>query len=273
MSAIVGTDLDRTIIYSAGAAAPHGQNAFDPGPVVCVEHYDGVPLSFMTARALDWLDRAMASERVVPVTTRTVEQYMRVQLPRVPEYAVCLNGARVLLRGVELVDWSAQVATKAAASSSPVPVVEAAIVDVSRQGQALAPWIKSVRNASGAFCYIVCHRAEHPVEWLEALHEIAEQHQWTMSMQGRKVYMVPAPLTKEAALAHVADRVGATTWAAAGDSLLDAGMIAGSVNGRVPRGSELASGCALGRHVRLTDALGIRAGEEIAEWIWQLVTT
>jgi hydroxymethylpyrimidine pyrophosphatase-like HAD family hydrolase len=46
-----------------------------------------------------------------------------------------------------------------------------------------------------------------------------------LSVQGRKAYVVPDSLTKEAALAEVVRRVGASRVVAAGDSLLDQGVL------------------------------------------------
>jgi hypothetical protein len=272
VSLVVGTDLDRTLIFSASAAGRSVPSVPRPDEgLVCVEHYNGTPLSYMTARAHAWAREALETGLVVPVTTRTLDQYRRIALPGPATFAVCLNGARVLHRGEVLGEWSDQVARAVSGRSDPLEVVEAEIIRASTSGGDLAPWIKSIRNASGVFCYVVCHRDGQPDGWLEALRARMGRHGWVLSVQGRKVYAVPAPLTKESALAYVAELAGAPSWAAAGDSLLDAGMVLGGDEGRVPRGSELhVSGLAEGQHVRLTDGVGLAAGEEIACWISRL---
>ncbi|MFI0487239.1 hypothetical protein [Actinomadura sp. 9N215] len=48
---------------------------------------------------------------------------------------------------------------------------------------------------------------------------------WRTSLQGRKVYCLPAGLTKAAAAAEIARRTGASTTLAAGDSLLDIDLL------------------------------------------------
>jgi phosphoserine phosphatase len=76
----------------------------------------------------------------------------------------------------------------------------------------------------GFFVYLVAtDRAAIPdLTELEA--ELADAG-WGLSVQGRKVYLVPNALTKEAALAEVMRRTGAERLVAAGDSLLDLGML------------------------------------------------
>jgi len=87
---IVATDLDRTLIYSV-AALGLGETA---APRLSVaEMHDGRPASFYTRtadRLIEALDRAVP---LVPVTTRTLEQFGRVRpTDRRPPYAVVANG-------------------------------------------------------------------------------------------------------------------------------------------------------------------------------------
>ena len=66
-------DLDRTTIYSAAALAlPHADH--DAPRLLCVEIYQGLPLSFMTEAAVAAFHGLLEVSTVVPTTTRTVEQ-------------------------------------------------------------------------------------------------------------------------------------------------------------------------------------------------------
>lgn len=60
MTAVVASDLDRTLIYSASAAG-----SLDP-ELVCVELIDGRPQSFMTAGAHTVLAQVRSASVVVP---------------------------------------------------------------------------------------------------------------------------------------------------------------------------------------------------------------
>lgn len=47
-TALIATDLDRTMIYSRGAM---GEDRFAEGGLLCVEYYEGVPLSYVSEAA------------------------------------------------------------------------------------------------------------------------------------------------------------------------------------------------------------------------------
>ena len=59
------------------------------------------------------------------------------------------------------------------------------------------------RVAEDLFAYLVVERELLPEEWLKELAVWAENRGWTVSLQGRKIYAVPKPLTKSAAVREV----------------------------------------------------------------------
>lgn len=214
---ILASDLDRTLIYSA-AAMRLGRPVDDP---VLVETYDGRPTSFVDPAALVELVALSAEVPFVPVTTRTREQYARIGLPGVRvAAAVTTNGAVILVDGEPCGDWAADVRRRGEAGE---PYAEA------RRATEPAwdhPWVEKVRDAEGQFFYAVVDAARTPAHWYDELAATAARIGWVLSVQGRKCYLIPPGLTKEAAVAEVARRLGADAVAAAGDSLLDAGMLA-----------------------------------------------
>lgn len=86
-------------------------------------------------------------------------------------------------------------------------------------------WLLKERIAEDLFAYLVVDRALLPEGWVKELSEWADGRGWTVSLQGRKIYAVPRPLTKSAAVREVARRTGAELTLAAGDSLLDADLL------------------------------------------------
>ena len=80
---IVCVDLDRTLIYSANALDLRVPDA-DAPRLLCVEVYRGAPLSYLTETAAELLRDLRSRAVVVPVTTRTPEQFARVRLPGPP---------------------------------------------------------------------------------------------------------------------------------------------------------------------------------------------
>ena len=89
---------------------------------------------------------------------------------------------------------------------------------------------------------------------------------WRVSVQGRKVYAVPGPLTKSAAVRELADRLGAGTVLAAGDSLLDADLLEAADLGVMPPHGELAATGWAAPHVAVTPREGVLGGEDVATW-------
>jgi hypothetical protein len=254
MTVLVATDLDRTVIYSASAAGVTER------PMVAVERHEGADTSFMTVRAADAFARLHESAVVVPVTTRVPTQYERVHLPGpTPRYAVTTNGGELHVDGRADPEWSAQVARRLG-GVAPLPEIWDHVARVCRPD-----WTMKLRNARGMFCYAVVHRKRVPSGFVDETAAWAQTRGWRMSVQGRKFYWVPAPLTKSAAVAEVAARVGATTVLAAGDSLLDLDFLLAADHAIVPaHGEILAAG--VGHGLEVTTRSGVAAGEQIVDW-------
>jgi hypothetical protein len=263
---LIATDLDRTLIYSAAAAALDGaEHAPD---VVTVEHLDGRPISFMTTVAAAMLAKLATEQLVVPVTTRTQAQLARVRLPGPPpRYAIAANGGVLLVNGAPDRGW-AETVRAAVGEAAPLDAALAALSAVCTSDWAAAP-----RVAEELFCYVVVDRRAMPEGTLERLTDWAQTAGWAASLQGRKLYLVPAPLTKSAAVAETARRAGTEFTLAAGDSLLDRDLLLNADGGVRPGHGEIAES---GWSVPWVDAVptsGIRAAEEILAWLASRVTS
>jgi hypothetical protein len=257
---VVFLDLDRTTIYSAAALALDVPDHAAPR-LLCVEVYRGAPLSFMTEAAVAAFTELRAAAIVVPTTTRTVEQLARVHLPGPPApYAIAGNGGDLLVDGVPDPSWTDTVRGRLA-DCAPLGEVVAHLEAVSGE------FVLNRRTASGLFAYAVVDRAALPVDWVPALAAWCAPRGWAVSLQGRKVYAVPRPLTKSAAAAEVLARAGGGRLLAAGDSLLDADLLRAADVAVRPAHGELAdAGFAL-PHLHVTAAVGAAAGEELLGWL------
>jgi hypothetical protein len=257
---VVCADLDRTLIYSAAALGLSGPDA-DLPRLVCVELYQGRPLSFVTEAAAAGLESLAARATLVPTTTRTPEQYARVHLLRRPSrYAICANGGRLIVDGAEDEDWSTLVRARVAGCAEPAEVS-------ARLAATGGDFVIKSRIASGLFCYAVVDRPALPAGWVADLASWCAERGWTTSLQGRKVYCLPAPLTKEAAAAEVARRTGADLLLAAGDSLLDTGLLQVADAAIRPPHGELAETGWTHDGTTVSRSAGVAAGEEIVGWL------
>lgn len=249
-------DLDRTVIYSAAALDLRMPDHEAPR-LLCVEVYRGVPLSFLTEDGVAAFTALREVAEVVPTTTRTPEQLARVHLPGPPpRYAIAANGGHLLVDGVPDPDWAAVVRERLA-GCAPLAEVESHLTAVS------GTFVLNRRTADDLFAYAVVDRPTLPDGWVDALGAWCAERCWTVSLQGRKVYAVPRVLTKSAAAREVCARLGADGLLAAGDSLLDADLLAAADRAVRPAHGELHdTGFALDT-LTVTSASGGAAGAEL----------
>lgn len=262
---LVCLDLDRTTIYSPAALLLPGPD-IDAPRLLCVEVYRGAPLSFVTEAAAALYQDLCGRAVVVPTTTRTPEQLARVHLPdppagsAEPRFAITTNGGHLIVDGLPDAGWSARVRDRLARCA---PLAEV----LARVESVRGAFVETVRVARDLFVYCVVDRAELPTGWQDDLAGFCAERGWTVSVQGRKVYVVPEPLTKSAAVAEVARRVGARTVFAAGDSLLDRDMLEAADHAVRPAQGELADIGYGGPRLHVTTSPGVLGGEELLRWL------
>ncbi|GHF70901.1 HAD family hydrolase [Streptomyces griseosporeus] len=258
MPVLVASDLDRTLIYSSAALALTMPDARAPR-LLCVEVHESKPLSFMTETAAQLLTDLADTAVFVPTTTRTRKQYLRINLPGpAPTYAICANGGHLLVDGVTDADWHAAVTARLADECAPLTEVQDHLLRT-----ADPVWVRKHRVAEDLFAYLVVERELLPEEWVKELAAWAETRGWTVSLQGRKIYAVPKPLTKSAAVREVARRTGADLTLAAGDSLLDADLLLAADRGWRPGHGELADVAWTAPQINALPERGVLAGERI----------
>jgi hypothetical protein len=257
---VVCLDLDRTTIYSAAALDLRTPDHEAPR-LLCVEVYEGAPLSYVTEEAAATFLRLREVATVVPTTTRTLAQLARVHLPGPPPpFAVASNGGHLLVDGEPDASWSADVRRRLTACA-PLAEVEAHLR--ARGGT----FVLAQRTASDLFAYAVVDRAALPDGWVADLAAWCAPRGWTVSLQGRKVYAVPVPLTKSAAAREVVRRCGGGRLLAAGDSLLDADLLDAADAAVRPAHGELQDAGFHRPHLAVTRAAGVAAGAELLAWL------
>lgn len=263
MTVVVASDLDRTLVYSRQACRLGLPDTAPDPDVVCVEVYDGAPSSFVTPAAAGLLTELATRALLVPTTTRTREQYARITLPGpAPGHAVCANGGHIVVDGAADLDWHAAVRKRLDAGSAPLGEIVSHLEAVADPA-----WARKLRVAEDLFAYLVLERAALPGGFVTDLTGWAGERGWGVSLQGRKLYLVPDALTKGAAVREVARRTGADLVLAAGDSLLDIELLLAADHGVRPGHGELADTGWTAPHVTALESVGVRAGEEIARWL------
>lgn len=197
------SDLDGTLIFSAARK--------QVGDIV-IERKDGREISCMTARQAELFPKL---DNVIPVTTRSVEQYRRIEFARfgfAPKYALCANGGILLVDGVPDAEWSAWSAAIYRECEAELSAFRERLENDPRRSF-------EVRLVEGLFLFT---KSEEPSETLKDLGkgELCESF-----FTGEKVYVIPRKLNKGAAVKRLAERLGLSEFAAAGDSLMDLSML------------------------------------------------
>lgn len=265
---IFASDLDRTLIHPY-RTLPEGRS--EEAPVA--EIYQGRPITVCSLVTLGLLDELAARDAFVAVTTRSLHQLQRVEpiWERASRsWAICANGATLLNHGEVDLEWKA-LTDELCGGCAPVDEARAAL------HAALGPagedgWLLRVRDCDERFLYAVCDPAKLPEGVAGAASEAMAPVGWEAVLHGRKLYMLPAGLTKLRCVEHLAERTGASRVLAAGDSLLDAELLAAADVAWCPRDAELVAWDAVPDGVRITVGEHIDAAEEIAREALELVS-
>ncbi len=202
------TDLDHTLIYSYKHDIGKEKRS--------VEIYNGREVSFITEKTYRLLLEVKKRMCIVPVTTRTMEQYGRIDLGIGKiTYALVCNGGVLLKDGQEDPAWYEQLLQ---------------LVRESRDEMERAVWlleqeksrIFEVRYIKQLFVFTKCRFPQDAVRYLKhALHPSKTD----VFSNGEKVYVVPKNLNKGMAAARFQQAVGVKKSAAAGDSAFDVPML------------------------------------------------
>ena len=218
---IFASDLDQTLIYS-----PKSFRLLPGAPrpaVRSIELYEGREISFMSESAITRLEKIAAHSIFLPVTTRTIDQYRRISLFQeqiLPTYGVVSNGGNILVNGVVDQTWREKMALNMAQRCLCPQDMLASFNELGPEA-----WAAPMRLADGLFYYCVVERDKVPLAAIESFALWAEQQQWNVSLQGRKLYIVPKVINKWAAVAYIKDILQEKLVVAAGDSLLDLCML------------------------------------------------
>ncbi len=220
------SDLDNTMIYSYRHEIGKEK--------ICVEHYQGREVSFITKRTQELLEQAREQMLFIPVTTRTQEQYDRIDLGiGIPEYALVCNGGVLLVEGREDRGW--------------YETSLASIMDCQEELRKAQHLMESdenrsfeVRNIRSLFLFTKSREPEKSVEYLA---QKLDTGRVEVFQNGIKVYVVPKKLDKGTAIRRFLEAYGKEKGKdifvmAAGDSIFDIPMLQCADLGIAPKALE-----------------------------------
>ncbi|MBQ2954229.1 MAG: haloacid dehalogenase [Clostridia bacterium] len=204
---LFATDLDNTLIHSLR----HRREGD-----VCVEWIDGGEWGYMSAAAVELLRRVREHAEVIPVTTRSIAQYRRIQWPEglQPGCAVTTNGAVFLQEGASREDWLA-------GTEAIVAPVRAQLEALTERMHATGDFLRC-RMVDGMYAFVYCRGREQAIA-VEAEHRDLPGIRCVRS--AKKVYFFPEGLDKGAAVARLRQLIAPDHMVCAGDSAIDVPML------------------------------------------------
>ncbi len=244
---LFAVDLDNTLIYS--------YKHYHQG--VCVEKKDGKALSYMTTEAYMLLQQLKEQLTIVPLTTRSLEQYRRIQLWSAGEapYALTSNGAILLVDGQPDTSWARETADLIQES---LPELEKALALLAQdEAITLEP-----RFVDAAFVY---SKSRAVMQSMEMLAKELDAEKIFLDHNGEKLYVLPKALTKGMALKRLAKRLNCVRTVAAGDSLFDLSMLEAADVAIIPQNSILSGFLGAHRELVISDKPGEHFGEFVLE--------
>lgn len=249
------SDLDRTLIYSGRALADFNQT--EVSDLIGVERKADQEVAFMTKRSAEALRHIADQMLFVPVTTRTWDQFNRIFIfsSCIPlTYAITSNGANIIYNGDPLIEWQRLIQERLKTESKPIKEMEEDLQLLNIPG--------TIKRAEGLFFYYILEENLSLEEIMNLKHKAAESG-WRVSLQGRKLYFMPNPISKGEAVKFIKEREGILTVYGAGDSLLDHDFLKECDFPFVPSHGELANENIEDAPYTFTNKRGVKAGEEI----------
>lgn len=201
MCELIFSDIDGTLIFSAAKKRPED--------IVC-EYKDGVEISCITPRQAELFPEL---RDVIPVTTRSIEQYLRINFPSgfSPKYALVDNGGTLLINGKPEREWT----------EKSLGIVEKCADELARCRFAMENDIHrsfEIRLVDGMFLFT---KSDSPERTLELLKSVSGERVECFAV-GAKVYAISAEINKGSAAKRLRERISPNSHTVcAGDSAMD----------------------------------------------------
>ncbi|OQY09017.1 MAG: hypothetical protein B6I28_03750 [Fusobacteriia bacterium 4572_132] len=249
------SDLDRTLIYSKKFIGKK-----DIKKSIVVEIYKQEPLSYMSQKSIELLKEINEKNLFIPVTTRTQEQYERIEIFRdeiKSKYAIVENGGRILENSKIDEYWENYIIQEIKNQKTDMNAV------LNEFNKIKSDWILKERIVKNKFIYFIIDRKKISEE-LSEFFKWLKANGWDFSLQARKMYFIPEFINKNTALQYILKKEKVKKYFATGDSFLDLSMVKDASISLVPVHGELKE-LNLETKLNYTDLTGFGATEEILE--------
>lgn len=223
---IYASDLDNTLIFSEKFMEKYK----------CTNEYEVVETyttghSIMAKQVKTELTEINGDERVqfVPVTTRDLMRYNRIDLGFKPEYAIIANGGIILHNDEPIQEW-----TEYVKSLFNYPEAVSIMEEIETEMESVSGDVQIVDS-----CYLMFKTEHKELFDQEVLYFIAKYTDWDFVRQNQKCYVIPKHFSKQIALRWLWQYLEKPKIVASGDSELDVPMLSIADRAIIPEHSSL----------------------------------
>ena len=199
------TDIDNTLIHSY----KHAQS-----DDICIEYIHQKPQGFMTPCAKNNFEKICQEFEVVPITTRSAEQYNRIQWGKKPRYAIVANGGVLLIDGVVDKTWQQQTLKMIQPFKQELNYLLQYLLDTDL--------FLRVRMVDDTYVFAYC---KDGVDGQQSAQQFAHLTKTNVVLQGKKIYFFPEGIDKGTASKKITKLLGYNEFFSAGDSVIDVPML------------------------------------------------
>lgn len=246
------TDLDSTLVFTGNIGTPN---------TVCVDTYSGGRGGLMTKNAYHQYQLAAKTGTLIALTTRTLAEYSRMDLPQL-RYVLVANGTRLIINGVEHEPWRQDSLSLISHLATPTEVHR-------NVANTLAG--EPVKTACCDAAFIVVAISRQAIAETDRIEQaLPTIPGYVRHRVGRKIYLLPSALDKAAMLQRLWDITERPSRVhAAGDSSMDSAFLQAADRGVVPACADLAQTLHNLDSITVTAARGVDAGTNVMDHLAQ----
>ena len=203
------TDLDGTVIYSH-------RRVGSTDNMTCVEKQPTYQ-SFMNTHLYKNIEQWSKEIPFIPLTTRSEEEYHRIQFPFIPPYALVGNGAVLLKDGNRVIEWEQATAKLIEKEYTQLKAIEKTVSDCLDLYN-----IRTMRIVEKSFLFIKSEESEQIESFIR---QHCDMTNLTLYRYASKISIVPTMLEKGVAARRLREYLNIKTIISAGDTDMDTSML------------------------------------------------
>ena len=185
---ILFSDLDRTIIHSSKFLKE------SLNPEIVEFNKDKKPISYMEKEALLLLNELSNNLLFIPVTTRSLEQYKRIDLKIKPLYSITSNGGIILKNNEPLKSWDDFIKNNISNKN---------YIEIKNKLKSINKYLTRELTFIDNVFFFSKINDNNLFELNYELDNILKYYDWTYTIQGNKIYIMPKFISKENAINYL----------------------------------------------------------------------